>query len=264
MKKIIYRLVLFILIAVFLVSGFMVAKYLYEKWKSQSVLEGLHTFVDSAVRETAGLSSGTPVEIDRAQLKLEAYGELQKQNADMAGWIRIAGTQIDFPVMQSPKDPEYYLHRDFEKQESRHGTPFADYRASLTKPSDNIVIYGHHMNDGTMFTELTGYYEYSFFEDHQIIEFDTLQKTGQYQVAAVFKTEASGENAFLYNNYVDFDSEEQFGIFRGEVKSRMLYDTGVELQYGDELITLSTCEYTISQDARLAVVAKRIDSSTAP
>ena len=89
------------------------------------------------------------------QTRNRDLAELYAQNSDLIGWIEIEGTKIDYPVMQTPDDPEYYLHRDFNREYSASGTPFLD-SASVVLPKDNAVtwnwlIYGHNMKFGTMF-----------------------------------------------------------------------------------------------------------------
>jgi sortase B len=189
-----------------------------------------------------------------AALAHEKYAALFEQNEDFIGWISIDGTNINYPVMQSPSNPDYYLKHSFEKTYSDYGVPYID-AACVTGISNNIVIYGHHMKNGSMFSELVNYADVKFYQEHQTIQFDTLSTFGEYQVVAVFKFDTNNET-FCYNEYTQMD-EEQFAEFMENVHARQLYDTGVDAEYGDELLTLSTCEYTYN-NGRLVVVAKKV------
>lgn len=263
MKKIIYRLVLIICIAAFLISGFMIAKYFLERYNSRLAFTSIADFVNSTESQykessdsTASMEGGMNAS---SSSRLLAYQELYKQNNDLAGWLRIEGMDIDFPVMQTKNDSEYYLRRNFEKEYSEPGTPFADAWCDLDKPSDNIIIYGHHMFDGSMFAPLVKYESKEFYDSHPYIQFDTLSALGEYEIFAVFTTnvDANDPSLFKYYNFIDAYSEAEFNEYVSRAKSLSFYDTGVSVSYGDKLITLSTCEYT-HENGRLAVVAKRV------
>ena len=120
----------------------------------------------------------------------------------------------------------------------------------------NIVIYGHHMNDGSMFADLCGYADRDFWAEHKTIHFDTLSSFGEYEVMAAFRFNAN-RDTFRYNEYTNMD-EAEFAEFLENVRARALYDTGAELEYGDTLLTLSTCEYTY-RNGRFVVVAKKVN-----
>ena len=194
-------------------------------------------------------------EILEAQLAQEKYGRLFEQNQDFIGWINIPDTNIDYPVMQTPSNPDFYLKHGFDKEYSDYGVPYIEESCALGI-SNNIVIYGHHMKDGSMFNDLCGYTEKAFWEAHPTIYFDTVSKFGTYQVVAVFKFDTNNET-FKYNECVTMN-EEQFAEFMVNVHARELYDTGVDAEYGDQLLTLSTCEYSY-KNGRFVVVAKRVN-----
>lgn len=123
--------------------------------------------------------------------------------------------------------------------------------------SDNLVIYGHHIKGGKMFGALEDYKSKSFYEEHKTIQFDTLTEQAEYEIVAVFKTVAYSSEGFRYYDFVDAENEEEFNSYVGKCKELALYDTGVTAEYGDRLITLSTCEYS-AQNGRLVVVAKKV------
>ena len=126
-------------------------------------------------------------------------------------------------------------------------------------PSDNLVIYGHHMNDKSMFAGLMKYADKSFWKKHKTIQFDTLTEKGKYEVVAAFKTEVytDSPNSFRYYDFVNADTADDFNAYIAKCKELAIYDTGVNAEYGDKLITLSTCEYS-RNNGRMVVVAKKV------
>ncbi len=187
---------------------------------------------------------------------LREYAPIFNLNPDLVGWIKIDGTNINYPVMQTPDRPNYYLTRDFYKKNSKHGCIYAAEAADINAPSDNITIYGHKMLDGSMFAALHNYKDKNFYQKYPYITFDTLTEHHTYQIISVFQTHATVESGFPYHTFVD-GNETTFGEFVKKCKALSLYNTGVDAVYGDKLITLSTCDRTISS-GRLVVVAKRI------
>lgn len=161
---------------------------------------------------------------------------------------------LTYPVMQTPNKPDFYLKRSFDKSYSDYGVPYID-EACMTGISNNLVIYGHHMNDGSMFADLCKYTDADFCKEHPKIAFDTLSNLGKYEVVAAFKFNTNRET-FKYNEYTLMD-EVQFAEFMENIHARQLYDTGVTAEYGDQLLTLSTCEYTYP-NGRFVVVAKKV------
>ena len=193
---------------------------------------------------------------------LTKYNNLYMENKDLAGWIKIEGTIIDYPVMLTPGKEEYYLNRNFKKKDDLNGLPFLNKETDLAKHNTNMIIYGHHMKTGEMFGSLQDYKNKKYWEEHKIIEFDTIYEEGQYEVMAVFPSKVYGqeENVFKYYQFVNAKTEEEFQYFLSNVKSLSLYDTGVEAKYGDTFITLSTCDYE-EEDGRFVVVARKIEKA---
>lgn len=253
MKKAIYRITLAVCVAVFLFSAYKLVSYFLEQRNSSAGFNELREQLDSFQ------NSGDDDDAYRTA-RLAALGELRALNGDFVGWLTIEDTPIDYPVMQtSMDDPEYYLHMTFEKVYNSHGTPFASAACSISPPSDNITIYGHHMKDGSMFASLVKYADQSYFNAHPVIIFDTLYDLGTYEIVAALKTQVytDSPDEFRYYEYVDFADEAEFSEFYDRVKSMALYDTGVTAAFGDKLITLSTCEYT-SANGRMVIVAKKV------
>ena len=184
---------------------------------------------------------------------------LYLENSDMVGWIQIEGTNIDYPVMQTPSDPNYYLKHDFEKNYTDYGCPFMQADCDASTPSDNLIIYGHNMKDGSMFANLAKYRSKDFWQAHKTVWFDTALGSCAYEIFAVVHTtvQADAADAFPFYRFVNAASPEEFADYVSACQARALYDTGVSAQYGDKLLTLSTCD-NITDNGRWLVIAKRI------
>lgn len=188
------------------------------------------------------------------------YQPLYEINRDMVGWIQIEGTAIDYPVVQTPDSPNFYLRRNFYKEKATCGTIYAREACDINLPSDNVTLYGHNMRNGTMFADLHKYKQKSFWEKHRYVNFDTLNEYRTYEIFAVFKTTADLTKGFTYHIYDTFATEKAFNEYVSTCKNMDLYDTGVMPVYGDKLLTLSTCDKTIA-DGRLVVVCRLVGRS---
>lgn len=191
------------------------------------------------------------------RVMLVKCARLYHVNPDLVGWLSIAGMKIDYPVMQS-EDDEYYLHHDFYGNDSKYGCLYVRERADL-EGGTNFIIYGHNMKDGSMFGDLDLYLDEDFYKEHAVISFDTLYEERVYEIVAVFRSQvySEEEDAFMYYRFYEADTREEFADFYDNIKALSLYDTGVEAQFGDSFLTLSTCAYHV-KDGRFVVVAKRV------
>ncbi len=189
---------------------------------------------------------------------LPEYEDLLKYNKKLIGWLKIADTNIDYPVMQTD-DNEYYLTHNLKQEYDKNGSIFMDTACDVLKPSTNFILYGHHMRSGNMFGNLTKYEKESYWEKHKLITFDTIYEHGTYEVMYVFRSHvyAADEIAFKYYQFIDCNGEVEFASNMEEMAKMSLYDTGVTATYGDRLLTLSTCDYE-EAEGRFVVVAKRI------
>lgn len=196
----------------------------------------------------------------QVQQVLPQYQALYAQNPDLAGWLCIDGTKIDLPVMQTPHNNEYYLRRGFDRLYATGGTLFLDARCSLSEPSTaNWLVYGHNMTDGSMFGTLARYEDPAFWREHPTFRFDTLYETGTWQVVAALRT-TLGADALPYYAFFDAQDRASWQKQVDAMLSLALYDTGVTPQYGDQLLTLSTCGNTdLHTSARFAVLAIRVE-----
>lgn len=189
---------------------------------------------------------------------LSEYEPLYAINDDLFGWLTIEAVGIDYPVVHTPDDPEHYLRRAFDGSYSGSGVPFVDGKC----PAEGCyyLIYGHHMNNGTMFGRLPDYQDEDFCKEHPVIRFDTLYEHREYVVMAAFFSRIYGKDeqgVFRYYEYFDLSDPAIFEEYVRQVNTAALYDTGITAEYGDELLALSTCNYHTA-DGRFVVVAKRI------
>lgn len=198
----------------------------------------------------------------------EEFAGLYAENNDFIGWLTIPGTNIDYPVMQHP-EKDYYLHRNFQKQDEFSGTLFVDYKGKITKDSmpQNTIIYGHNMLYKYQFSALMNYkHNINFLKLSPVIEFDTLYSNNQYKIISVFMTNIYEEHGevFDYTHKIYFTNPDEFFDYVLQSKDRSIYETGVDVQYGDELVTLSTCDQDTGFEARLVVVARKVRPNESP
>lgn len=191
---------------------------------------------------------------------LEKYVELYKKNNDFVGWLTIPGTHIDYPVMYSRDEPEYYLHKDFYKEHSYAGCLFADVNSNpLDSQINNVLIYGHNMKGGTMFHDLLKYADEEFYKDHKVIKFDTIDEVAEYEIVGAFYTQIYPVDDTKHFHYYEYfrGNKEDYDQYISFVKRSTNYNTTADPVYGDKLITLSTCAYHTA-NGRFVVVAKKI------
>lgn len=273
-KRRIYDILLLICVLVFLGSGSVLIYKVIAQKKNDGRLEALSDLVNDGFEESGQTAANGPADggaggdtadaetaQDKAQAmreaRVNAYQKIREQNSDLVGWVKIEGTKIDYPVLQTPDDPNFYLKHDFDKKASVYGAPYVAEECDLSQDCKNIVIYGHHMKNGSMFASLDEYLDPAYREAHPIVQFDTLEEYGDYEVMAVFAINAADPDNPLYR-YISGANEEVFGEYVSYVQQHSVYDMGVTAEWGDHLLSLVTCEYT-HKDGRLIVVAKKIE-----
>ena len=273
MKKWMYNALIVLFAAVFLISGGFLVDYMVKSGQEAKNYEDLGQLKDNAPtspRPTID-SSGevilpdappelvevTDPETGETVKVLPEFKELYLKNNDIVGWIEIPGTDINYPVMQTLEEKDFYLNHNFEKADSKHGCIYAQENCDITKPSGNIVLYGHRMRDRSMFAQLDQFEKKSFWEENSYIYFDTLTELHTYKIISVFVTVAIEGKGFPYHTYVDLEDEDSFNTFVQACKGYSLFDTNEETVFGDHFITLSTCDYT-HNNGRLVIVAKRV------
>ncbi len=244
------------LIAIFCIGYVVFYYYLYEK--NSNEYEHLASLKTETSDEKVHINY-TKEEGAKELVVLEKYKKLFSQNKSLIGWIKIADTNIDYPVMQTINN-EYYLNHNYNQEYDKNGSIFLDKDCDITNPGANMIIYGHHMSSGKMFGKLDLYSNKSYYEEHPLIQFDTIYEEGTYRVMYVFRSRIYNEDEIVFKYYQFFDAStpEEFDSNMNAMAELSLYDTGVTATYGDKLITLSTCDYS-EQDGRFVVVAKKIN-----
>ncbi len=211
---------------------------------------------------TGGLFHGVTIhytEEEEIELEvLEEYQTLYSKNRKLIGWLKIDDTNIDYPVMQTANN-EYYLDHNFNQEYDKNGSLFLDKDCDVVRRSTNLIIYGHHMKSGKMFGNLNSYSSEEYGKKHSQIQFDTIYEKGTYEVMYVFRSRIYNEDevVFKYYQFLNAASATEFDSYMQEMAALSLYDTGVTASYGDELLTLSTCDSS-ETDGRFVVVAKRV------
>ena len=207
---------------------------------------------DPVIHYTADEGQRTPPPV------LDEYKNLLNKNKRLIGWVKIDDTNIDYPVMQTT-DNEYYLDHNLNQEYDKNGSIFMDKDCDVLKPSTNFILYGHHMKSGQMFGSLSLYSDQSYYEKHPYIQFDTIYEKGQYEIMYVFRSRVYSEDeiVFKYYQFIDAQSEQEFDSYMNDMAEMSLYDTGVTASFGDQLLTLSTCDYQ-EKNGRFVVVAKKV------
>lgn len=244
----VYNIAMVVCLVVFLVSGGMLVKRYFEDRQAENEFAELQSMIDPNAATGEGAESNSA-----------KFAALREQNSDFIGWISIEGTNLNFPVMYAPNNKDFYLRHDFSKEYSVYGVPYLDEKTTLgaNDQSENLIVYGHNMKTGTIFGCLTGYKKADYYTEHPLIQFDTVYGDGTYEVFAAFSIDVAQDTSFVYNQYVDMD-EETYNTYVDEVISRSDVDSGIRPEYGEQLLTLSTCEYS-SDNGRYVVVARRVE-----
>lgn len=206
------------------------------------------------------------IKIDKTQItetkteRILQLEELKRENSDVIGWLEIEDTNINYPVVQG-NDNDYYLTHNYKKEYSIGGSLFLDKNFDIKNGSSNYLIYGHRNNNGLMFEDLMNYVDKNFYKSHTKIRFTTLEKDKHYEIMSIFYSRVYYKNekdVFRYYYFVNAENEDEYNEYVENCKKVSIYDTGVTAKYGEQLLTLSTCEYS-QEDGRFVVVAKEIN-----
>lgn len=257
MKKKICIILIAAFVALFSTSAYFIFDHYRQDKQQAELYDSLADMVDSAA--DAEEEPAEPVRYTEEKTVLPELAELYHQNSDLAGWIRIEDTNINYSVMHTPDNPDFYLKHGFDKEYSDYGCPYVQDNCDVQLPSDNVILYGHHMKNGSMFADLEKFKSQDFWQEHKTFFFNTVTDRYEYEIVSVFKTFVYSDSpeAFKYYHFVNAETPEDFSAYIDRCKELALYETGVSAEYGDKLITLSTCEYSRT-NGRLVVVAKRI------
>ena len=250
-------MILLLCIAVFGIAAVKLIDIGKEYYDGQKEYEELKAYIKEVpVCQPEKMTGDEPEKETGKEIDFEG---LRKINEDLVAWIQIPGIGVDYPVVQG-EDNEYYLYHTFQKENNKAGSIFLDYRNHDDFTDRRVILYGHNMKDGSMFAALLNYADDTFWEEHPTIRFDTLEETGTYQVLAAFYIDVSLSEdgvAFPFYEYTGLRDEAIFQEYLAQVGDRALYSTGVTAEFGEQLLTLSTCSYNTS-DERFVVVAKQV------
>ena len=267
-KKKIIAILLFI-IAILCLIGAIVLFVLYdiEDKKSEDTLDEYRVDTDENISDLVPDLSPAPEDVaeELPQNVPESsvpnpYADSFLANEDMAAWLIIPGTNIDYPVMWTPFDENYYLYRDFEKKDNVNGSLLLDTDSSLNPLTTNLIIHGHNMKSGAMFGRLTDYEDKDYYDSHKEIILHTKECQKNYEIIAVFRSQVfkKTDDVFKFYQFFQANTEDEFENFYQNIKDMSIYDTGVTAEFGDNFITLSTCVYHV-KNGRFVVVAKEIE-----
>lgn len=184
-------------------------------------------------------------------------------NEDMAAWLVVPDTRIDYPVMWTPRDENYYLRRNFEGKDDQNGCLILDTDSRVDPMTTNLIIHGHNMKSGAMFGDLEKYKDESYFQEHREMLLHTEEGLHTYEVIAVFRSQVykKTDQVFKFYQFFQADTQEEFDDFYNNIMELSLYDTGVTAEYGDRFLTLSTCSYHVDR-GRFVVVARETGCET--
>ncbi len=278
--EMIRKCLLLIAIVVFLVCMVWLGSYLMDLHRSTKLYDSVGITYHARTPERVE-DEDNPTEMDD-ELTLETSNtysllpgadELLAMNDEIVGWISIPSTRVDYPVLQHLEDTEednFYLYRNVQKEDARAGSIYLDYRCSFDRVgedgtlaienSDNLIIYGHNMANSSMFGTLKYYVsDEDYYEEHPVIELNSNYETYQYKIIGYFIADAEDqtETRFDYWNAINFEDEAAFYDYVNEVKRRTIRITNVDVEYGDQLLTLATCHNSFDT-ARLVIVARRV------
>ena len=249
-KKKKHKLIYIILIVSVILATIYLVKHFYDMYKANKTSNLLDT-IEINEDEISD-------EVTERMLQVRT---LKETNSDIVGWLEIENTKISYPVLQG-EDNDFYMTHDYKKEYTKEGSLFLDKDYDWNIPSSNLLIYGHNNIGSTeMFADLLNYKEESYYKEHPIIRFTTENEDAEYEIIAVFESRVyykSEKNVFRYYYFINAENEEEYNEFVSNSKEASLYDTGKTAEYGDQLMTLSTCAYH-TEDGRFAVVAKKVE-----
>ena len=270
--EVVRKIVFLVAIVVLVVAGcLMLNFYVFREnannkdaqyWADQKEQNASDEVITVILKDDSDKNNSSGAEEEKEVEVLAEYMPYYEQNNDFVGWISMY-PYIQYPVVQA-EDNEYYLKHTFEGGLNENGTIFADYQGeiSATEMPHNTLLYGHNLITNNFFQPLSNFRKQgiSFLKENYILEFDTLYERNQYKIFSVFLTNTKTEHGevFSYWNQVYFSSKSEFNNFVAECLDRSYFYTGVDLQYGDELLTLSTCDFSMFSDMRLVVVARKV------
>ncbi|MFB5764093.1 class B sortase [Paenibacillus medicaginis] len=238
--------------AVFLFAACKLTAYTADYYMNRRILAEAsriyHQETVASVPDSSETEQNKPVSDGKARPQFQP---LLVINQDIVGWLTIDGTAVDYPILQA-EDNEFYLSRNYRKEQTRAGSIFMDFRNRIDGTDQNTVIYGHRMKDNSMFGSLKKYLDKDYFKAHPVIYYDTLYGSYDLEIFSVYRTTADV-------NYIrtSFNSEFDYAEFIEQSQQRSEYETGVHVNTTDRIVTLSTCDYVLDpEEGRLVVQAR--------
>lgn len=240
-------IILFILISIAVFSAYKIFSYFYDGYKYEKLNDEIR---NQYYEGSEGDYNSGPIFIDDGGE--DKFEGLKKINEDIIGWLRIPDTKVNYPVVQAG-DNDYYLRRNLWKKYEIRGSIFMDYRSKANAEGLNTIIYGHNMKDGTMFRDISKYKNHNFYTEHPYVIYDYPDERTKWEIFSAYVYE--GKEKYFKSSFVN---EEEYIGYLKECRKRSLYDTGVEVNEKDKIITLMTCSYEFD-GARMVIHAKYID-----
>lgn len=276
--QVILKIATLLMLVVFLGSaGYLINELVILPAQTDMVMDEIQEiYYDLSSSEESSKEEGTQSETESTQSKEEEpeltdeqvraqIKKLQEINPDIIGWIRIPNTVIDYPVLQSSEnDPEYYLYRNYKKGSTQYGSIFLQSGTAIDGSDQDLVLYGHSMNDGRMFASLLRFGKLDVYKQSPVITFNTAEGGGKWKIISVFKTntDESQGKPFPYT-YSHFNSDSSYLNFIYQARQRSIINTGVDFNENDTVITLSTCSYEFD-GFRTVVVARKVREGEDP
>lgn len=264
-KKRIYSWLQYVFTIVFFVSAFLFVNEVFiQPYRSRKVMDEIKNIYQNTGENPASdtpltdvLDSGSSDLNGCNPATLPKFNEILKINDDVQGWITIPLTKIDYPVLKAKdNDPDFYLSRNIYGEKDKNGSIFIDANSSIE--AKNIVIHGHNMKSGDMFHDLVEFQDIEYYKLRPVIYFDTIYQTNAWKIISVFITNgSSAEEPFFDYTRSEFVDSSDFLNFVYQLKVRSIYNTNVDINENDQLITLSTCTYELP-DYRNVVVARKV------
>ena len=222
-SKILITLIQIVLIAVIIFSGIKIIEWIKSNKKNKDIM--------SEIKENVVINN--EMDSNNEEYKID-FAKLKQKNCDAIAWIKVNGTDIDFPVVKGT-DNSYYLTHNFDKEKNKAGWIFADYRNKFDGTDKNIIIYGHNMKNGSMFASLKDVIKEEWYnnENNKYIALITENENCKYQVFSVYQIET--EEYYLQTNISNFKE------FVEKIKGRSKKDFNVDIKETDSILTLSTC-----------------------
>ena len=245
-KKVIF-IIYFVLVSIIIISTIYIVKEFY--WKKEAKEE-------TKIMDTIEVNESRVTK--ESNKKMIQVKTLQQENSDIVSFLEIENTDISYPVLQG-NDNEYYMNHNYKKEKSKNGSIFLDKDYDWNIPSNNFLIYGHNLNNGTMFQELLKYSDESYYREHPEITFTTTDEEAKYDIISVFRSKVynTTDNVFKYYFFINPKTEGEYNDYIKNIKEKSLYNIEKTAEYGTQLITLSTCSYHV-KDGRFVVVGAKV------